>query len=130
GALSGGHDGSMDLSLRLAAIEKQLNDIAARPVPARVDPKAVDDLTARLAKLESAQAAPRAPVTDPVVLGRINAAESATKSLADNVAALSRRADAADAAVRGPNTRAETANAALAEAHTTARPATAGTDRS
>ena len=79
GALSGGHDASADLSPRLAAIEKQLNDLAARPAPARVDPKAVDDLAARLAKLESAQAAPRAPVTDPVVLGRINAAESATE---------------------------------------------------
>src|SRR5712671_5598777 len=66
GALSGGHDVSADLGPRLAAIEKQLNDLAARPAPARVDPKTVDDLAARFAKLESAQAEPRAPVTDPV----------------------------------------------------------------
>jgi hypothetical protein len=129
GALSGGHDGSVDLSPRLAAIEKQLNDIAARPAPGRVDPKAVDDLAARLAKLESAQSAPRAPVTDPVVLGRINAAESATKSLADNAAALSRRADAADAALRDTNGRIEKLTAALADVQTTARAAAAGSDR-
>jgi hypothetical protein len=129
GALSGGHDGSVDLSPRLAAIEKQLNDIAARPAPGRVDPKAVDDLAARLAKLESAQSAPRAPVTDPVVLGRINAAESATKSLADNAAALSRRAEAADAALRDTNGRIEKLTAALADVQTTARAAAAGSDR-
>ena len=57
-------------------------------------------MAARVARLESAQAAPRAPVTDPVVLGRLNAAENATKSLADNVAALSRRAEATDAGAR------------------------------
>jgi hypothetical protein len=129
GALSGGRDTSPDLSPRLAAIEKQLNELAARPAPARVDPKAVDDLAARLAKLESAQAAPRAPVTDPVVLGRINAAESATKSLADNAAALSRRAEAADAALRDTNSRIEKLTAALADVQTTARAAAAGSDR-
>jgi hypothetical protein len=129
GALSGGHDGSADLSPRLAAIEKQLNELTARPAPAGVDPKAVDDLATRLAKLESAQSAPRAPVTDPVVLGRINAAESATKSLADNAAALSRRAEAADAALRETNSRIEKLTAALADVQTTARAAAAGSDR-
>ena len=114
GALSGGHDASADLKPRLAAIEKQLNELAARPAPAQVDPKTVEDMAARLAKLESAQAAPRAPVTDPVVLGRINAAESATKSLADNAAALSRRAEAVDTAVRDTNSRIEKLTAALA----------------
>lgn len=129
GALSGGHDAASDLSPRLAAIEKQLNELAARPVPAQVDPKTVDDLAARLAKLESAQAAPRAPVTDPVVLGRINAAESATKSLADNAAALSRRAESFDAALRDTNNRIEKLTAALADVQTTVRAAAAGSDR-
>ena len=129
GAFSGGQGVSADLSPRLAAIEKQLNDLAARPGPASVNPKTVDDMAARLAKLESAQAAPRAPVTDPVVLGRINAAESATKSLADNAAALSRRADAVDAAVRDTNSRIEKLNATLAEVQTTVRAAAAGSDR-
>ena len=129
GVLPGGHDASADLSPRLATIEKQLNDLAARPAPAGVEPKTVDDLAARLAKLESAQAAPRAPVTDPVVLGRINAAESATKSLADNAAALSRRAEATDAALRETNNRIEKLTTALADVQTTARAAAAGSDR-
>jgi hypothetical protein len=129
GALPGGHDSSADLSPRLAAIEKQLNDLAARPLPASADPKALDAVAARVAKLESAQATPRAPVTDPVVLGRLNAAENATKSLADNAAALSRRADATDAALRDTNSRIDKLTAALTDVQTTARAAAAGSDR-
>ena len=125
----GGREPAVDLSPRLAAIEKQLNDLAARPAPASVDPKAIDDIAARLARLESAQAAPRAPVTDPVVLGRLNAAENATKSLADNVARCR-------AAPRPPTPRSARANgridkltAALTDVQTTARSAAAGSDR-
>ena len=69
------------------------------------------------------------PVTDPVVLGRINAAENATKSLADNAAALSRRAEATDAALRDTNSRIDKLTAALADVQTTARAAAAGSDR-
>ena len=133
GVFSGGREPSPDLGPRLAAIEKQLNDLAARPAPASVDPKAInatlDDIAARLARLESAQAAPRAPVTDPVVLGRLNAAENATKSLADNAAAMSRRAEAADAALRETNNRIDKLTAALNDMQTTLRSAAAGSDR-
>jgi hypothetical protein len=124
---------SPDLSPRLVAIEKQLNDLAARPAPPSFDPKplnaTLDDAAARLARLESAQAAPRAPVTDPVVLGRLSAAENATKSLADNAAAMSRRAEALDAALRETNSRIEKLTATLTDVQTTARAAAAGSDR-
>jgi hypothetical protein len=132
-----------DPSPRLAAIEKQLKDIAARPLPAAVDAKeitkevnkAVEDVGARVSKLEAAQATPRAPVTDPVVLGRLTTVENATKSVADNVAALSRRAEATDAAIRdtnaavqGTNTNLGKLSAALGEVRATARAAAAGSD--
>lgn len=148
GAFSGGREIPADPGPRLAAIEKQLKDLAARPMPSSVDPKAVDkavdkaveEVAARVARLESAQAAPRAPVTDPVVLGRLNAAENATKSLADNVAALSRRAEATDAAlvrrgeateaaVRDTNSSIGKLTATLADVQSTARSAAAGSDR-
>jgi hypothetical protein len=129
GVFSGGREPVVDLSPRLAAIEKQMNELSARPAPSSVDPKAIDDLAARLARLESAQAAPRAPVTDPVVLGRLNAAENATKSLADNAAALSRRAEATDAALREINGRIDKLTATLTDVQTTARSAAAGSDR-
>ena len=120
GAFSGGRDRSADLSPRLAAIEKQLNDLAARPQPASIDPKALNDIAARLSRLETAQAAPRPPVTDPVVSSRLSAAESAARSLAD-----------AQAASRCATSTAEIDRLAktLAEVQDTARQAAAGSDR-
>ena len=129
GIFSTGREPVVDLSPRLAALEKQLNELSARPAPASVDPKAIEDIAARLARLETAQAAPRAPVTDPVVLGRLNAAENATKSLADNAAAMLRRAEATDAALREINSRIDKLTAALTDVQTTARSAAAGSDR-
>jgi hypothetical protein len=129
GAFSPAPDTAAVVNPKLASIEKQLNDIAARPMPASVDPKALEEIAARLGRLESAQAAPRAPVTDPVVLGRLNAAENATKSLADNMAAMSRRADAIDAAIRDTNGKIEKLTAALTAVQNTAREAAAGSDR-
>ncbi len=133
GIFSKSREPGVDLSPRLAAIEKQLNELASRPAPPSIDPKAIDkaidDTAARLSRLESAQAQPRAPVTDPVVLGRINAAENAAKSLADNAAALSRRAEATDAALREINSRIDKLTAALTDVQTTARSAAAGSDR-
>jgi hypothetical protein len=122
-----------DLTPRFAAFEKQLNELAARPAPPSVDPKAIDksidDIASRLTRLESALAAPRAPVTDPVVLGRLNAAESATKSLSDNAAAMTRRAEAQDTALREINGRIDKLTATLSDVQTTARSAAAGSDR-
>jgi hypothetical protein len=133
GAFSGGRDSSADLSPRLAAIEKQLNELASPPGSASADPKlttkALDEMGARLSRLESVQAAPRAPVTDPVVLGRLTAAENALKSLADNAAAASRRAEALDASLRDINGKIDKLAATLAEVQTTARAAAAGSDR-
>jgi len=129
GAFSSGRDPSVDLNPRLAAIEKQLRDLAARPMPANVDPKAIEEVAARLARLESAQAVPRAPVTDPVVLGRLGATEQAVKSVADNVAALSRRSEGVDTALRDTNGRLDKISAALTELQTNARAAAAGSDR-
>ncbi len=142
GAFSGSPPPSQpDLGPRFAALEKQLNDLAARPAPAGVDPKAItgaldksmEEIAARLASLERAVATPRAPVTDPVVLGRITATENAVKSLADNVAAMSRRIDGLDSALRETNARIEDRIGKLTTATTDlqarARETAAGHDR-
>lgn len=129
GVLSGGRDVPADPSPRLAAIESKLSELATRPIPPAADPKVLDDLAARLGKIEAALATPRPPVTDPVVLGRLTATEGAVKSTADNMAGLSRRADSIDASLRETNSRIEKLTAALAEAQVTARQAAAGSDR-
>jgi hypothetical protein len=129
GAFSGGGAPPADLSPRLAAIEMQVASLAARPAPARTDPKALEQLSARVAGLESAQSAPRAPVTDPVVLGRLGATERSIKSIADNVAALSRRGDGVEGTLREANDRLDRISATLKEMQTTARAAAVGSDR-
>jgi hypothetical protein len=129
GAFSNARTLSNDLGPRLASLEAQVRELANRPAPATIDPKAVEDLAGRLARLESAQAAPRAPITDPVVLGRLTSTENAVKSLADNVGSLARRSDAIEGALRETQTRLDKLAASLAELQTTARAAAAGSDR-
>jgi hypothetical protein len=128
GAFSTGRDPASDLSPRLAAIERQLNDLAARPAPPSIDPKAIEAITARVGRLEASQSAPRVPVTDPVVLGRLGATENAARSAADNVAALSRRVGDLDTALRDTARRLDALSAGLAELQRTARAAAIGSD--
>jgi hypothetical protein len=109
------------LTPRLAAIETQLRDLAARPAPVSVDPQALDALSARLAKLESALNAPRPPATDPALAGRVGALEGALKPLSDSIGALARRADETDAAFRNVRGRADATAAALSELQNAAR---------
>ena len=101
GAVPGDRQETVDLSPRLAAIETQLRDLAARPAPAAVNPNTVAGLSSRLDKVEAAAAAPRVPAADPALANRIGAAEGAAKTLSDNVTALTRRSDEAAAATRG-----------------------------
>lgn len=118
-------DAVATLTPRLDAIETQLRDLAARPASQGIDPKALDALSARLAKLESAVAAPRAPVTDAALAGRVGTLEGAVKPLNDSIAALTRRADETDASFRNVRGRADAADAALTELRGSARVATA-----
>jgi hypothetical protein len=120
---------SADPGPQLAAIQSQLKVLAERPVPASVDPKALDVIAARIARLETAQSAPRAPPTDPALASRVGAIENAMKPLADNVAALLQRADGQDGAMRDANARIEKLTAAIAELQVALRASQAGSDR-
>ena len=80
---------------RLAAIEQQLRDVAARPLPPAIDPKALDDLSARLGRLDAALASPRPAATDPALASRISALEGEVKATAETIGILGRRSDAA-----------------------------------
>ena len=52
----GAPDRTAPLAARLATLESQLRDLAARPQPPAVDPKALADLTARVGAAEQAMA--------------------------------------------------------------------------
>ncbi len=130
GAWPRAEDPASALAPRFAAIETQLREIAARPAPPPgIEPRAIDDLAARLVRLEAAVAAPRPPVTDPVALGRLNTAESALKSLADNVTALSRRSDELAATLRSTQDRIDALAATVTELQKVAQASAVGSDR-
>lgn len=116
-----GGDPAETLSPRLAAIETQLRELAARPAPASVDPQAIEALTGRLAKLETALNAPRPAGTDPALAGRIAAMENAIKPLNETTTALNRRLDETDAAMRNVRSRSDALAAAQTELQSAAR---------
>jgi hypothetical protein len=94
--------------------------IAARPWPAAsggagTDTRALDELAARLAKLEAAVASPRPAQLDPAVANRVSAIEGAIKALAESVGVHNRRSDEAVATAREARARADATAAALAE---------------
>ena len=107
GAFSPRDDVTAPLTTRIAGLEKQLRDLAARPQPAAADPRAVADLGGRvaaaeqamsrlagldsrlgkaeqgLAKAEQAAAAPPAAQTDQALTARVAALEAAVRPLAE-----------------------------------------------
>jgi hypothetical protein len=93
-------------SSRLAQVERQIAELTNRPVTTSVDPKIVDDLTQRLARVEAAAAGPRATGADPALSNRIGTLEGDLKALSEKIDVVARRndeiattADAAAAAV-------------------------------
>jgi hypothetical protein len=107
--LSNRDTGVSVLDARLAGLELQLRELAARPLPP--DARAVDELTARLGKVEAAPA----PASDPALANRVAALEGGVNALTETVAVLGRRSDEAAAAARDAVARADAASAALAE---------------
>jgi hypothetical protein len=107
---------------RLAGIEEQIAELSTRPAAPAVDAKTVEELAARLQRVETALAAPRTAeaksidaltarvgriesalarpaAADPALAERINTVEQTVKTMADAVQDLRRQADAAAAAV-------------------------------
>ncbi len=81
---------SAALNSRLARVETRMREFLSAPADA--DRKSLDELSSRVAKLETAVTAPQ-PAGDPAMAKRLADVEAAVKSLAGNVADLSRRAD-------------------------------------
>jgi hypothetical protein len=110
------------LNARLAGLEQRIRDVAARPQPAGGDSRALDEVAARLAKLEATLATSMPGATDPALANRIAAIEGQVKALCESVSMLGRRTDEAVAAARDARQRAE-ANAAAPAAAQPGAPA-------
>ena len=68
---------------------------------------ALEELAARVDRLEKSTASPPAPLSDPALANRLTSAENATKTFADDIGGLNRRVDDLAAAVRDLRTRVE-----------------------
>jgi hypothetical protein len=103
------------LQARLAALELQAQDASGRPSLGGGDPHALDDIAARLAKLEAAAANPRPAPLDLATANRISALEGQLKAIGETVGILGRRNDEIAAIAGEARARAEATAAALAE---------------
>ena len=108
-------NGVSALDARLAGVELGLRDLASRAPPPSADPKALDAVAGRVAKLEAAGAAPPVGAGDPVLAARVAALETELKALAETVGVLGRRSDEALAVAREARVRTDAGAAELAE---------------
>lgn len=122
GAFNARDDLTVMLAARLAMLEQQVRDLGNRPQPAGLDQRALADLAARvgaaeqamgrlsdfdarIAKAETAAAAPRTTPPDQILIARVTALEAAVRPLAD----LRQGLDAAATAARDARSRADAA---------------------
>ena len=102
------------LDARLAGTERVVRELASRAPPAAADPKAFEELTRRVAKLE-ASAAPSSPASDPALVARIAALEAEIKAMAATLGSVGRRDEEVLAVARDARARADASAAAFAE---------------
>ena len=115
GVFSSRDDSVVAVDTRLARVEQQMRDLAAKPLLVAGDAKAVDDLAGRLARLETIVATPKAPIADPALANRIATLEGDLKALGERVGVLGRRNDEIASIAGEARTRADAAAAAVAE---------------
>ena len=108
-------NGVSALDARLAGVELDLRDLAARAPPPAADPKALDAVAGRVAKLEAAGATPPPSASDGALAARVGALETQIKALAEAVGVLGRRNDEALAAAREARVRADAGAAEISE---------------
>jgi hypothetical protein len=122
GMFSSRDDGAMVLDTRLARAEEQLRELAAKPLPAAGDAKAVADLAGRLARLETMAATPKPPVADSALANRIATLEGDLRALGERVGVLGRRSDEIASIAGEARTRADAAIAESKKAQAPAAP--------
>jgi hypothetical protein len=109
-------NGVSALEARLAGAERVVRELASRATTAVADPKALEEVTRRVAKLEATPSvAPSSPASDPALATRIAALEAEVKAMAETIGNLRRRDDEVLAVARDARARADASAAALAE---------------
>jgi hypothetical protein len=111
-----GDDGRIrTIEARVARAEQQVRELSGRAPTNGVEAKALDDLTARVAKLEAGGSNTRAPAADPALANRMATLEGALKSLEEKISVVARRSDEIDLIAREARDKAAASAAAIAE---------------
>src|SRR5262249_12750912 len=108
-------NGVSALEARLAGVELDLRDPAPPAPPPAGDPKALEAVAGRVAKLEAAGTTPPEGAGDPALAARVAALAAEVKAMAEAVGALGRRNDEALAAAREARVRADAGAAEISE---------------
>jgi Mitochondrial inner membrane protein len=109
-------NGVRSLDTRLAGVERNVRELASRPPPAAADPKALDAVASRVAKLEAAPAAPpQGAANDSALSDRVAALEAQLKTVAETIGSLGRRDEEVFAAARDARARVDANTAAVAD---------------
>jgi hypothetical protein len=114
GVLVNPNDGLSAVDARLAGLELEVRDLAARAPAAGVDARALDEVVGRVDTLEAAVVTSRPATGDPSFSNRIAAINGEVKALAETIGTLGRRNDEAAAAARTAQTRSDATAAAVA----------------
>jgi hypothetical protein len=108
---------------RLSQAEQRLAEISGQPSAATVDPKTVEDLAGRLARLEATDRGPPAPAADSTLTNRIATLEGELRSLEEKIGVVARRTDEIATVAGDARSRGDAATAAVAALPKTAPPA-------
>jgi hypothetical protein len=103
------------IEARVARAEQQVRELSGRAPTNSVDSKVLDDLTARVAKLETGGSGARPPGVDPALVYRMATLEGALKSLEEKISVVARRTDDIDLIARDARDKAAASAAAIAE---------------
>jgi hypothetical protein len=111
--------GVRSLDARLAGVERYVRELASRPAPPAADPKALDAVASRVAKLEAAGGATAAPpqgaASDSALSDRVAALEAQLKTVAETIGSLGRRDEEVFTAARDARARVDANAAAVAD---------------
>ena len=122
GVLPAADGNEHDLDSRLARVEAALREPPAPAASAPADKKTLDDLSGRIARLETSMAVSR-PTLDTESANRITTVEGDLKALSETVGILARRSDELASNVRDVRQRVESTASGVAELKAAPAPA-------
>src|SRR5215813_8394166 len=115
GRFSGDDSRTRTIEARIARAEQQVRELAGRAPGTGVDPKVIEELTARIARLEAGAPGARPPAADPALANRMAALEGSLKAIEERIGVVARRTDDIDIVSRAAREKADATAAAVAE---------------